>query len=86
MEIRRAIISRLAIIYFLMFLMGVAIVFKLIAIQNIQTERWKQIAENLSKVEVLSKRLIDVMANRTTHNPALDGNIIFLEIFYINNF
>jgi poly[(R)-3-hydroxyalkanoate] polymerase subunit PhaC len=33
----------------------------------------EHLAENLAKVEVLSKRLIDVMSHRTTHNPALDG-------------
>ncbi len=53
MEIRRAIISRLAVIYFFMLIMGVVVVFKLIAVQNIKTDRWQQIAKNLSKNTVM---------------------------------
>jgi len=37
---------------------------------DMATER---MTENLAKVEALSKRLMDVMAHRTTHNQALDG-------------
>ncbi len=33
----------------------------------------ERLGENLAKVEGLSKRLIEVMAHRSTHNPALDG-------------
>ncbi len=53
MEIRRAIISRLGVIYFLMFALGVIVVFKLVTVQNIKTERWKQIADNLNKNTVI---------------------------------
>jgi polyhydroxyalkanoate synthase len=33
----------------------------------------ERLTENLSKVETLSKRLIEVMTNSSTHNKALDG-------------
>ena len=36
-------------------------------------EHIERLTENLGKVETLSKRLIEVMTNKTTHNPALDG-------------
>jgi len=36
-------------------------------------EHLEQLTENLAKVEALSKRLIDVVSNKTTHHPALDG-------------
>ncbi len=39
----------------------------------LQGEHLERLAENLKKVETLSKRLVDVMQNRTRHNPALDG-------------
>lgn len=53
MNIRNAIISRLAVIYFLMLILGVVVVFKLLAVQNIKTDRWKQIADNLSNNTVV---------------------------------
>ena len=36
-------------------------------------EHYELLTENLSKVEQLSKRLIDVISNKTNHNPALDA-------------
>ena len=36
-------------------------------------EHFEQLTENLKKVEQLSKRLMEVMAHKTTHNGALDG-------------
>lgn len=36
-------------------------------------EHYELLTENLSKVEQLSKRLIDVVSNKTKHNPALDA-------------
>ena len=39
----------------------------------LQGEHLERLTENLKKVETLSKRLVDVMQNRTRHNPALDG-------------
>ncbi|NOY95307.1 MAG: transpeptidase family protein [Chlorobi bacterium] len=69
MEIRRVIITRLAVIYFIMFIFGIVVVFKLAAVQNIKTGKWKQIAENLSKNTVI------VEANRG-NICADDGNIL----------
>ena len=36
--------------------------------------RLERLTENLAKVEDLSKRLISVLTNKTSHNPALDGS------------
>ncbi|AVO39366.1 PHA/PHB synthase family protein [Pukyongiella litopenaei] len=36
-------------------------------------EHLDRLMENLGKVEVLSRRLVGVMSNKTGHNPALDG-------------
>ena len=55
MEIRKSIISRIAIIYFVMFLMGSVVIFKMISIQNINTERLEEISENLSNNTVLTE-------------------------------
>ncbi|MDK3016071.1 class I poly(R)-hydroxyalkanoic acid synthase [Pseudodonghicola flavimaris] len=38
----------------------------------VPAEHLDRLTENLSKVENLSKRLIDVMAHKTSHNPGLD--------------
>ncbi len=40
---------------------------------ELPSESGERLAENLTKVEALSKRLIEVMANRATHNRALVG-------------
>ena len=49
MGIRSAIVSRIALIYFILFLFGVGVIFKMVSVQKIKNERWEQIAENLSK-------------------------------------
>lgn len=36
-------------------------------------ENLEKLQENMAKVEALSRRLIDVMSGKTSHNPALDG-------------
>ena len=36
-------------------------------------EHYERLAENLAKVEELSRRLVDVMTHKTSHNPALNG-------------
>ena len=36
-------------------------------------EHFERLTENLSKVEALSKRLVEVIANKTTHHRGLDG-------------
>lgn len=40
---------------------------------QLPTEHFERLTENLTKVEVLSKRLIEVMSNKAGHNSALDG-------------
>ncbi len=69
MDIRKAIISRLALVYFIMFLLGVAVVFKLVAVQNIKTDKWKKIADNLSANTLI------IEANRG-NICADDGNVL----------
>ena len=61
MEIRRNIIMRLGIIYFLMVLLGLAISGNILKIQNLKTDRWKEIAKNIKE--------------NTTDIPAIRGNI-----------
>ena len=40
---------------------------------QISTEHLERLTANLGKVEELSKRLVDVMAHKSGHNPALDA-------------
>jgi polyhydroxyalkanoate synthase len=40
---------------------------------EISGENLEKLNENLRKVELLSKRLTEVMQNRTTHQKSLDG-------------
>ncbi|MCY1721482.1 penicillin-binding transpeptidase domain-containing protein [Prolixibacteraceae bacterium Z1-6] len=53
MGIRKTILSRIAIVYFVLFLFGVVVVFKMISVQQINNDRWQQIEKNLSKNTVL---------------------------------
>ena len=55
MNIRRTIISRVAVIYFILLLFGVIVIFKMISVQQIKTERWEQIARNLEENTVIVK-------------------------------
>ena len=48
MNLRNIIVSRLAIIYFALLLMSILIIGKIVAVQNIRTDRWEQIADNLT--------------------------------------
>lgn len=48
MGIRSAIITRVAFIYFLLFLFAVVVLFKMVSVQKIKNDRWEQIEENLS--------------------------------------
>ncbi len=48
MNLRNIIITRLAIIYFLMMLVALLVILKLLAVQNIKTSRWEEIADNLT--------------------------------------
>ncbi len=49
MEIRKSIVSRIALIYFFLLLFGVAVVVKMISVQKIKNDRWEEIADNLKK-------------------------------------
>ncbi|MEX0320446.1 MAG: PHA/PHB synthase family protein [Ruegeria sp.] len=40
---------------------------------QVTDEHIERLKENMEKVEALSKRLVDVMAGKTPHTPALDG-------------
>ena len=53
MGIRSTIISRIAAIYFALFLFGGIVVFKMISVQQINTEKWEQIANNLNKNTII---------------------------------
>src|SRR6056297_2884208 len=49
MEIRKSIISRFAFIYFFLLLFGLAVIYKMISVQQIKNERWETIAKNLKE-------------------------------------
>ncbi|MGM0621482.1 MAG: penicillin-binding protein [Bacteroidota bacterium] len=49
MDIRKSIVSRIAIIYFILLLFGIAVIFKMVSVQQIKNERWAQIAKNLEE-------------------------------------
>src|SRR5665811_1783114 len=53
MGIRSAIITRIAIIYFILLLFGAVVIFKMISVQQIKNDRWEQIEENLSKNTII---------------------------------
>jgi cell division protein FtsI (penicillin-binding protein 3) len=55
MEIRKSILSRFALIYFIMFLFGIGVLIKVISIQNIKTDKWKQISDNLNNNTVITE-------------------------------
>ncbi len=49
MEIRKSIVSRIAIIYFFLLVFGLVVILKMISVQQIKNERWEQIAKNLKE-------------------------------------
>nr|WP_321354898.1 penicillin-binding protein [uncultured Draconibacterium sp.] len=53
MGIRKTILSRIAIVYFVLTLFGVVVVFKLVSVQQIKNERWQQIEKNLTNNTVI---------------------------------
>uniref|UniRef100_UPI003216ED1B penicillin-binding protein n=1 Tax=uncultured Draconibacterium sp. TaxID=1573823 RepID=UPI003216ED1B len=53
MGIRKTILSRIAIVYFVLFLFGVVVVFKMISVQQINNDRWQKIEKNLSSNTVI---------------------------------
>ncbi len=69
MNIRSVIISRLAIVYFLMLVFAIVVVANLLAVQNIKNEKWENIAKNLKNNTVV------IEANRG-NICANDGNVL----------
>lgn len=53
MGIRKTIISRIAIVYFVLLLFGAVVVFKMISVQQIKTKKWQKIEANLSKNTII---------------------------------
>ncbi len=49
MEIRKSIVSRIAVIYFLLLVFSLLAVVKMVSVQQIKNERWEQIAKNLKE-------------------------------------
>ena len=52
MNSRNHIVTRFALLYLLMLSLGVAILVKVFAVQTIKTDRWEQIADNLTNYTV----------------------------------
>lgn len=53
MGIRSALVTRIAIIYFLLFVFAVVVVFKMISVQQIKNDKWAKIEANLSENTVI---------------------------------
>jgi len=51
-DLRKAIVSRIAIIYFFLLIFGLVVIFKMISVQKLKNERWEQIAKNLEEVRM----------------------------------
>jgi cell division protein FtsI (penicillin-binding protein 3) len=51
--IRKTILTRIAIVYFVMLLFGIVVVFKMVSVQQIKNERWQKIEKNLSENTIL---------------------------------
>jgi cell division protein FtsI (penicillin-binding protein 3) len=48
-EIRKSIVSRIAIIYFFLLMFGLVVIYKMVSVQKIKNDRWEQIAKNLKE-------------------------------------
>jgi len=51
--IRKTIISRIAVVYFLLMLFGAVVVAKMVSVQQIKNDRWEKIEANLSKNTII---------------------------------
>jgi cell division protein FtsI (penicillin-binding protein 3) len=51
--IRKTILSRVAIIYFILVIFGIGVVAKMISVQQIKNDRWAEIESNLSNNTVI---------------------------------
>jgi cell division protein FtsI (penicillin-binding protein 3) len=54
-DLRKAIVSRIAIIYFFLLIFGLVVILKMVSVQQIKNERWEQIAKNLEENTVIVK-------------------------------
>ncbi len=54
MEIRKTILTRFALVYFLLLLFVLVVIFKLISVQQIKNDRWQQIEKNLTENTVVT--------------------------------
>lgn len=53
MGIRRTILTRIAIVYFILFMFGIVVVAKIFSVQQIKNERWAKIEANLSRNTII---------------------------------
>lgn len=53
MGIRSAIITRIALVYLLLFIFSIVVIFKLVSVQKIKNDRWEEIEENLTMNTVI---------------------------------
>ena len=49
MEIRKSIVTRVAVIYFFLLIFGLVVIVKMISVQQIKNDKWEQIAKNLKE-------------------------------------
>jgi cell division protein FtsI (penicillin-binding protein 3) len=52
-EIRRVIITRITLIYFILLVFAVVVIAKMVSVQKIKTDRWEKIQENLSENTII---------------------------------
>ena len=52
MDIRKSIVTRIAVIYLVLFLFSLWVIYKMISVQQIENSRWEQIAKNLKEITV----------------------------------
>ena len=53
MEIRRVIITRITLIYFILLVFAVVVIVKMISVQKIKNDRWEEIQDNLSENTII---------------------------------
>ena len=54
MGIRKTILTRFALVYFLLLLFVLVVIFKLVSVQQIKNDRWQQIEKNLTENTVVT--------------------------------
>lgn len=53
MEIRRVILTRITLIYFLLLVFAIVVIVKMVSVQKIKNDRWEKIQENLSENTII---------------------------------